>query len=512
MYPVSSDSSPPPIKKRKKHSEENSQEEQPISKSDALEASEWSETDIRLLLDRIEAVLPKNDNLSFQTRTKHIDWSQVAFSDYSAEDCKQTWLQVVKPLRHFRIAMEMVHDARVHLDQPNKKNNVRHPDMPKQAPNAFLLFSQKYRKNFIEENPGLPSKEILRMIGEAYRNLSPEKRAKWEKKAAKAKVLRQEQLDEFYREHPDEAIAEEMKKVKKVKVKTKKVTEGPKLPRTPVELYIEERKKENTVDEIKRLKERWGEISDKKKAKWIKLALLEQHAYEKELKAYALNHPEFKIPKHRNFVTREEIKILEDVYGRPSKPPQSSYQLFVKSIINDEEMDQIPMVQRMNMCANQWKTLSEVQKNEYKEQHKQLLNEYEAQLKRYLDSLPDDERVLEEEALMKKPEKVIPAVRKPKEKNQAVEEGKKPLSEILKNEPKSPPSGPMELFAVEYEGDDPLDDVWSSLPKKTRKVYEKRVTALKKAYDEEYEKFLNSMTKQQMERYLTYRNKSKETS
>ena len=45
----------------------------------------------QMLLNRIELQLPKDDHVKYDSRARKLDWDQIKFKDYSAEDCKKYW-------------------------------------------------------------------------------------------------------------------------------------------------------------------------------------------------------------------------------------------------------------------------------------------------------------------------------------------------------------------------------------------------------------------------------------
>jgi len=47
--------------------------------------------DLQMLLNRIELQLPKDDHVKYDSRARKLDWDQIKFKDYSAEDCKKYW-------------------------------------------------------------------------------------------------------------------------------------------------------------------------------------------------------------------------------------------------------------------------------------------------------------------------------------------------------------------------------------------------------------------------------------
>ena len=59
----------------------------------------------QMLLNRIELQLPKDDHVKYDSRARKLDWDQIKFKDYSAEDCKKYW-------EHIQVAQ----DKTPHMD------------------------------------------------------------------------------------------------------------------------------------------------------------------------------------------------------------------------------------------------------------------------------------------------------------------------------------------------------------------------------------------------------------
>lgn len=43
---------------------------------------------------------------------------QIAFNNYSAEECKNSWLRVQKRIRKYRLLSEVLHDAKEWITKP----------------------------------------------------------------------------------------------------------------------------------------------------------------------------------------------------------------------------------------------------------------------------------------------------------------------------------------------------------------------------------------------------------
>ena len=58
----------------------------------------WPKTDISTLIETIGKTLPKSDRLKYGTRVKKLDWQLIAFSNHTADECRDKWLvRVTEP-------------------------------------------------------------------------------------------------------------------------------------------------------------------------------------------------------------------------------------------------------------------------------------------------------------------------------------------------------------------------------------------------------------------------------
>lgn len=64
------------------------------------------------LIDRIERNIPERDVLAYKSRVEKLNWPNVAFNQYSGEECKSTWIMIQRRMRRFRLLEEILTDAR----------------------------------------------------------------------------------------------------------------------------------------------------------------------------------------------------------------------------------------------------------------------------------------------------------------------------------------------------------------------------------------------------------------
>lgn len=175
-----------------------------------------------ILLDKIEAQLPREDHVKYDSRAKKLDWEKIRFDPYTADHCKKLWYYVQDRIRRFRIMAELIPDARTWISQPwtnfyKSKDHNRHPDMPKKPLSMYMLFYSEKREQILKENTALSMPEVAKICSEQYQKLSDKKKARYKQRCDEMRRVYEDKLANFYANFP------EMKPVKAEKSKKPKV-------------------------------------------------------------------------------------------------------------------------------------------------------------------------------------------------------------------------------------------------------------------------------------------------
>ncbi|XP_044759492.1 nucleolar transcription factor 1-A-like [Coccinella septempunctata] len=453
------------------------------------------QNDLLELIRRIGVLLPENDCLSYKCRADKIQWDDVAFSHYSAKECKNTWFLLQKRIRRYRILKEVLDDAKSFVINPPKTKKKLHPEMPRKPPTSYQLYYKKKKPLLISNEPGLEIAEISRQISQMFKNLSPEKKTKYEKQAAQLKAKYEEELQIFYANHPE--LAESMKKEKLSENK-------PLRPSTPFMLYFKSQLRKNGNSESKdvnndnafkeQCKIQWKQLSMKKKMLWITKAEQDVARYEDEMKEYILKHPNYHHIPVKSILNKEEVALKEKYSGKPDKPPTSAYSLFSKNLLQSDEIKKINFKDRMNHVSSLWKNCTEEEKNKFKAKVDELMEQYKKDYAKYLESLPEDKKQLE---LQK-------SAPKKKSKSESSDKKKKAKGKLEKvPEPATPPISAFSYFATSENIDDRkvAKKEWKKLSDEEKNGYEKKLVEIKREYILQFEKFLNSLSKEELEEF-----------
>ncbi|XP_048686241.1 nucleolar transcription factor 1 isoform X4 [Caretta caretta] len=390
----------------------------------------WSQEDMLTLLESMKGNLPSNDGSKFKTTESHLDWDKVAFKDFSGEMCKMKWMEISTEVRKFRTLTELIMDAEEHVKNPYKGKKLK----------------MKYIQDFQREKQ------------EFERNLA-----------------------RFREDHPD-------------LIQNAKKSDVPEKPKTPQQLWYNHEKKiylkvrpDATTKEVKdALGKQWSQLSDKKRLKWIHKALEQRKEYEEIMRDYIQKHPEMNLEEGvtRSTLTKAERQLKDKFDGRPTKPPPNSYSLYCAELMAN--MKDVPSTERMVLCSQQWKLLSQKEKDAYHKKCDQRKKDYEIELLRFLESLPEEEqqRVLGEEKMLGANKKgaTSPASKKssPDTGKAGSEKPKRPISAMfIFSEEKRKQLQEERPELSESELTRLLARMWNDLSEKKKAKYKAREAAMK---------------------------------
>ncbi|KAM4622724.1 nucleolar transcription factor 1 isoform 1-T5 [Discoglossus pictus] len=360
---------------------------------------QWSQEDMLTLLETMKAILPGQDNSKFKTTESHLDWSKLAFKNYSGPMCRQKWIEISNEVRKFRTLTELILDAQEHVKNPYKgKKLKKHPEFPKKPLTPYFRFFMEKRAKYAKLHPEMSNLDLTKILSKKYKELPEKKKLKYIQDFQREKLEFEKNLARFREEHPD-------------LMQNPKKSDVPEKPKTPQQLwynherkvYLKLRPDASTKDVKDSLGKQWSQLSDKKRLKWIHKALEQRKLYEGVMREYMQKHPELNITEEgitRSTLTKAERQLKDKFDGRPTKPPPNSYSMYCAELMAN--MKDVPSTERMVLCSQQWKLLNQKEKDAYHKKCEQKKKEYEVELMRFLESLPEEEqqRVLAEEKMV----------------------------------------------------------------------------------------------------------------
>uniref|UniRef100_A0A673YIS0 Upstream binding transcription factor, like n=1 Tax=Salmo trutta TaxID=8032 RepID=A0A673YIS0_SALTR len=353
----------------------------------------WSKEDCLTLLERIRSLLPDGDAMKYKTTESHFDWEKVCFGGFTGDMCKQKWAKVSTEVRKFRTMTELIVDAIEFVKNPYKGKKLKtHPDFPKKPLTPYFRFFMEKRAKYAKIHPEMSNLDLTKILSKKYKELPDKKKQKYITEFQREKESFEKNMARFKEDYPE--LIEERKK-----------SDLPEKPKTPQQLWYNHEKKtymklhpDVSQKELKEaLRRQWSQLSDKKRLKWISKALELQKDYGC-MRVYQEAHPDAE--EHvKSVLTKAERQLKDKFDGRPTKPPPNGYSLYCAELMVN--MKDVPSTERMVLCSKQWKVMTQKEKDMFQKRCEQKKKQYEIDLQRFLESLPEEERdrVMTEEKL-----------------------------------------------------------------------------------------------------------------
>ncbi|XP_055777873.1 nucleolar transcription factor 1-like [Salvelinus fontinalis] len=351
-------------------------EEGEMETSDKEQA--WGREDLILLLHGIKENIPKGDMSIYTKGERTLEWDKVAFGPYSPQMCHQKWKDLSKKVRKIRSLAELVTEAEVACENPFQGKNWKiHPDFPKRPAPPSSIFIRENFKKFAKQQPEITTSELLKLINEKYNELPEHEKASYIAKFQKEKEMYEKSMKKLRKEYPGG------KKVRRDHLKNIKG------PLTPHGLwYRNERRifllanpdvKGGCIRQSIEQKQRWSELPDEEKLKWINLSLEQRRQYEEEEME---EHPEnngSRRAKHKPLLRKSERLLKDLADGKPDKPPSKGYNLFCKEQKATILGEGVPNNQYFVVCSQRWKTMSTRKKEAYQRRCDETVTDKEQQ-------------------------------------------------------------------------------------------------------------------------------------
>ena len=291
----------------------------------------------------------------------------------------------------------MVSDARVWLKAPwqtyNNARKVKHPDLPKKPLTPFFRYFMEKREKAGKSNPSMSVTDLAKMLSVKFQALNERKKQKYKDSYDKEYEEYKLKIEKFKVDHPEV----EFGSMNKTQSSHGHAQEGPPKPKTPVQLFTEEKLKKVDVSNpeerkaaMEKVKQQWSQLSEGKRIKWIRRSLLDEQRYESELMDYIKEHPSFEPNKSKAVLTKSEKELKDKFDGKPERPPNSGYSLFSKIML--KELKDIPSKEKMVVIAKRWKELSENERQGYNREAQKQNTKYVEKFNAYLDTLPESEK------------------------------------------------------------------------------------------------------------------------
>lgn len=95
-------------------------------------------------MERVKKQTRKTDRIRYANQAKKLNWDEVAFDDYSADECEQHFIKLMNTIRSYRILQEICEDletelAKTPFKRPMTSYNLFIKQMKKRNPSVSQL-------------------------------------------------------------------------------------------------------------------------------------------------------------------------------------------------------------------------------------------------------------------------------------------------------------------------------------------------------------------------------------
>ncbi|RDD38366.1 Nucleolar transcription factor 1-B [Trichoplax sp. H2] len=360
------------------HSNEGNESSQGESLSGAAGSDDedgWSGKTYEKLFERLATLTPLN-----MPYNGKINWDEIAWNNHSGEDLMEKWKKLTKNMRKTRSVHEMVNAIKG--TGSDYWENCQH-DLPKKPLNAYLQFYAERRKKLIGKQSKITSVEASKKISEVWRNLPDKKKKKYQEKYLEDEKVYKETLAKL-----GVSTAKGPKKSRKTIPPKRKKKIRP--PRSPYHCFLRVRLNE-LKEEGKSLKEsrliiseEWKNLSDEQTIEWKKASNFDLARYQNEIKEMRKSEPNFRLTDKEKSTSKYRPIVKH--------PPATSYNIFVgdfykKNNVKGKSFSDIGVTLR-----EKWNNLSTEEKTYYEQELQKRKQEYETNLREFLQTVPENER------------------------------------------------------------------------------------------------------------------------
>lgn len=155
----------------------------------------------------------------------------------------------------------------------------------------------------------------------------------------------------------------------------------------------------------KELCDKWKELSNKKKLKWIKKCIKCCERYQIEVAEYKKANPMFFLSKElqmSKLINKEEFNIWAENHGKPPKPKNTVYDYFLEELRSSEEGDGKSKEELTSIAEKKWKEMSKFERERYSLGYRMQHLNFRKDIEEYMSTVPDMMRACLIDSLPKK--------------------------------------------------------------------------------------------------------------
>lgn len=348
---------------------------------EAAGPAQWTEEDIKkLFITMKKSIANRARDKIWSVGLKALDWEIVAFRPFTAEECRAKWDEIMKKLRKIKTLTELIVDAESAMDSRPNLFEDSQIQIPKKPVAANAIYFSEAKEKLKKKNPGLSSRDLMKLANEKYKKLPLQNKEKYVLQAEKELQQYKRRMAKLSRKHPDE-LAKLKKSASRKSTNPKKAhgaqTSTPKkkgtsatIPLNGYNLFCREQKSHMTGIPQKDITSVWSR-------RWKSLSKEEKDEYSQRCKELKRNHM---TPSKTIFP------------GEPKRKLHSISGLYCKEKLAEMTEGKDRQQLFAEVCR-QSKNLSNEEKERYQAQIDKDLRIYKQKLQRWFQKLTPGEQV-----------------------------------------------------------------------------------------------------------------------
>lgn len=344
------------------------------------EHSAWTTANLQQLFAAMKnRISDKDRDCLYYKGLKSLQWETVAFPPFSASECEEKWMGILRKMRKIRSLTELIVEAEGTISNPNQ---MTHPEAPKKLPANCIFVKENFAK-FHEENPEMPNKKLFKVLNEKFKELSNKEKATYQEKSHCATAKYNKRMEELRKENNQPS---KRRKRQGQKQNEDEDSLPAKPPSSGYSLFCMEQR-----SPVRVLAQRWREMTEIRKKEYSTRCTEMKIQYAVRLNEHlkTLNCKD-----RQEIAKKHQIKEAKRFPGEPEIPFRASNAIFLKEEMNRLKEEIPHLRERFLKVSEMWTNLSKKDKEKYKQMVKEGELKYQKELQKWFQNVKPEHQAV----------------------------------------------------------------------------------------------------------------------
>ncbi|XP_028332361.1 nucleolar transcription factor 1-like [Gouania willdenowi] len=358
------------------------------------DVSGWNKENLLKLFSAMKKTISKSKrSLPYVYGMKTLQWTNVAFPPFSAEDCQRKWEEILDNMRKLRSLTELLNEAEEIIASPSQNPNIPIlPGCPKRpVPSNILYFRKNYAK-FSKEHPEMNHSMLMKHANKKFKAFPEEKKAKYVNQHNEERKLYKSKMHQYRMLY---CLKRSRRQIKTTSISSDDImVEADGLPVAPpchgYSLFCKEQESGCFAkgEFLKLCAKRWKALTTSEKSVYNERCKELKKEYKIKLEAYLSR---FNAEEREQIVADNTVKLPKNILQmdpEPKKPPQCGNLLFVQVQMQRLKNDIGNSRERFVKANQMWRELPQKEKQSYSVKASVGMNNYRSELQAWFKRQP----------------------------------------------------------------------------------------------------------------------------